>query len=71
MTTIIYSSQKKTQARKRKDTSVTTKRVTIPEGRITIYKVNANSPTLGADIGYAFAQNVKRERNASRRRTSR
>jgi hypothetical protein len=37
------------------------------EGRMTtVYQVDANSPTFGADIGYVFAQNVKRARRANR-----
>jgi hypothetical protein len=32
----------------------------------TVYQVDANSPTFGADIGYVFAQNVKRARRANR-----
>jgi hypothetical protein len=32
----------------------------------TVYQVDAKSPTFGADIGYVFAQNVKRARRANR-----
>jgi hypothetical protein len=66
MAKVVYSSMKPHKLR-RKGTSVTTKRVRSPEGRVTtIYQVDANSPTFGDDIGYVFAQNVKRARRANR-----
>jgi hypothetical protein len=62
MAKVVYSSMKPHKLR-RKGTSVTTKRVRGPEGRMTtIYQVDANSPTFGDDIGYVFAQNVRRAR---------
>jgi hypothetical protein len=46
------------------------KGVRSPEGRMTtIYRVDATSPTFGDDIGYVFAQNVKRAGRANRRLT--
>jgi hypothetical protein len=69
MAKVVYSSMKPHKLR-RKGTSVTTKRVRGPEGRMTtIYQVDANSPTFGDDIGYVFAQNVRRARRANRRLT--
>jgi hypothetical protein len=66
MAKVVYSSMKPHKLR-RKGTSVTTKRVRGPEGRMTtIYQVDANSPTFGDDIGYVFAQNVRRARRANR-----
>jgi hypothetical protein len=69
MAKVVYSSTKPRKLR-RKGTSVTTKRVRGPEGRMTtVYQVDANSPTFGADIGYVFPQNVKRARRANRQLT--
>jgi hypothetical protein len=66
MAKVVYSSMKPHKP-DRKGTSVTTKRVRGPEGRMTtVYQVDANSPTFGDDIGYVFAQNVKRARRANR-----
>jgi hypothetical protein len=69
MAKVVYASMKPHKLR-RKGTSVTTKRVRGPEGRMTtIYQVDANSPTFGDDIGYVFAQNVRRARRANRQLT--
>jgi hypothetical protein len=69
MAKVVYSSMKPHKP-DRKETSVATKRVRGPEGRMTtVYQVDANSPTFGADIGYVFAQNVKRARRANRQLT--
>lgn len=69
MAKVVYSSMKPRKLR-RNGTSVTTRRVRSPEGRMTtIYQVDANSPTFGADIGYVFAQNVRRARRANQRLT--
>jgi hypothetical protein len=66
MAKVVYSSMKPHKLG-RKGTSVTTKRVRGPEGRMTtIYQVDASSPTFGDDIGYVFAQNVRRARRANR-----
>jgi hypothetical protein len=69
MAKVVYSSMKPHKP-DRKQTSVTTKRVRSPEGRMTtVNQVDANSPTFGDEIGYVFAQNVKRARRANRRLT--
>jgi len=69
MAKVVYSSLKPQKVGK-KGTSVTTKRVRTPEGQITtVYQVDANSPTFGGDIGYVFAQNVRRARRANQQLT--
>ena len=47
-----------------------TKRVTAPDGSVIQMKVvNAESPTLGADLLAAFRSNVRRIRDERRTRT--
>jgi hypothetical protein len=58
MTKVVYASL--TSKRGRRGTSVATKRVTDAQGRrVTLYTVDAESPTLGEDLGYAFGKKCR------------
>ena len=57
-------------AKKIRPSDLPTKRVTAPDGSVIQMKVvNAESPTLGADLLAAFRSNVRRVRDQRRGRS--
>jgi len=67
MAKVVFRSLKGVKPRK-KDTAVTVKRVRNPEGgKTTVYVVDADSQTFGADLTYAFQRNVTRARRLNKR----
>ncbi len=58
-----------TEAKSVRPSDLPTKRVTAPDGSVIQMKVvNAESPTLGADLQAAFRSNVRRIRDERRTR---
>ena len=52
----------------KKDTSIRTERWRGPDGKARVmHRIDGESPTLGKDLTWAFAQNVKRARAENRR----
>jgi len=67
MTKVVFKSLKDFKPSK-KDTSVTVRRVRNPQGgETTVYVVDADSRTFGADLTYAFQKNVTKARRQNKR----
>jgi len=69
MTKVVIARSKSKPA-KRKETSVTEKRVRDADGRArTLLIIDANSPTFGRDLEYVFGRNVAKARRENKRLT--